>query len=331
MSSLGKNGARRAADQAVRRRLHLVLGAALAAIAMLIATTTAQAATPPTVSTRPAHQVSYGSANLSGSVNPHGSDASYYFQYGPTKAYGGQTAIADAGSGTRSIAVTLPVTGLQPLTVYHYRLVAVNGGGATIGADEKLLTTKVPLSLAILASPNPVVVGDTVTIQGTLSGTNNGKREVVLQASQFPFQTGFLNIGNPVVTLPTGGFSFLVPGLGLNTQFRVVTTTNPPVVSPVAVESVAVRVQSHVARTRRRHFARIYGTVSPAEDGMGVAILRITHGHGVLVKGTVLRHRDASSSQFSRIVPVHSGVYRVLVRVTSGAQVSNYGQPLLIR
>jgi hypothetical protein len=115
------------------------------------------------------------------------------------------------------------------------------------------------------------------------------------------------------------------------TQFRVVTSTNPPVASPVAVESVAVRVDSHVARTGRRHFARIFGTVTPAVDGMQVGILRIVHGHGVLVGGTLLHHRNATSSKFSRVVPVGAGVYRVLVRVTTGAQISNYGQPLLIR
>jgi hypothetical protein len=62
-----------------------------------------------------------------------------------------------------------------------------------------------------------------------------------------------------------------------------------------------------------------------------VAILRITHGHGVLVGGTLLHHRNATSSKFSRVVPVTPGIYRVLARVTSGAQISSYGQPLLIR
>ena len=79
-----------------------------------------------------------------------------------------------------------------------------------------------------------------------------------------------------------------------------------------------------------RHFARVYGTVSPAEDGMKVAILRIAHGRGVLVGGTVLVHANATSSRFSRAVPVKRGVYRVLVQVTNGAQVSNYSQPLLV-
>jgi hypothetical protein len=303
---------------------------AVACTAALAGASSAAAAALPTVSTGSAKAVSFGSATLTGSVNPNGKDSSYYFQYGPTRAYGGQTAIADAGAGVHSVSVKLPVTGLQPLTVYHFRLVAVNAAGASIGGDSRLLTTKVPLSLQILASPNPVLFGGTATVQGSLSGTGNANRVVVLQANPFPY-AGFQNIGNPELTSATGGFSFPVLGLTTVTQFRVATTTNPPVISPVAVEAVSVRVDSHIARTGRRHFARIFGTVTPAEDGMQVGILRITHGHGVLVGGSILHHRNAGSSKFSRVVPVRPGIYRVLVRVTSGAQASSYGQPLLIR
>jgi hypothetical protein len=292
--------------------------------------TTVQAASNPSVSTGAAKDVTFDAATLTGSVNPQGANTSYYFQFGLTKAYGGQTAIADAGAGKGTVKVKLPITGLQPITVYHYRLVAVNASGATLGADHTLLTTKVPLSLAILASPNPVVFGGPITVQGTLSGTNNASRQVVLQANSFPFTAGFQNVGNPEVTNSTGGFTFPLLGLSVVTQFRVVTTTNPPIVSPVTTENVAVKVTSHVAKTKRRGFARIYGTVTPAEDRVQVGMLRITHGHGVLVGGTVLTHHNATSSVFSRVVPVKRGVYRVLVRLT-GAQVSNYGQPLLIR
>jgi hypothetical protein len=322
--------ARTTARGAAARLTASAILAALAAVGQPGGDAQAAAALP-SVSTGAARQVSYGSATLAGSVDPRGRDASYYFQYGPTKAYGGQTAIADAGAGRRRLAVSLPVAGLQPLTVYHYRLVAVSSAGAAIGRDRTLLTKKVPLALQILTSPDPVLYGGSVIVQGTLSGTGNGNREVVLQANEFPFSAGFQNVANPELTTATGGFSFPVLGLARVTQFRVVTATTPPVLSPVAVENVAVRVSGHVGRTRRRHFARIYGTVTPAEDGMQVGILRITHGRGVLAGGTILRRGTASGSKFSRVVRVKRGVYRVLVRVTNGAQISNYSQPLVIR
>jgi hypothetical protein len=329
-SSVGTKPSRRRRSTP-RGAARLPLAAAAIALCSLALAAPALALTKPSVSTGPAHQVSYASAVLTGTVNPNGSSTSYYFEYGSTKRYGGQSTIASAGSGTRSVKVSIPIGGLRPITLYHYRLVAVNGSGASIGSDRVFLTTKVPLSLQILASPNPVPFGGAVTVQGTLSGTNNGGRAVVLQANQFPFTAGFQNFANAQLTDANGGFNFPILSLTLVTKFRVVTTTSSPVISPEVEERVAVRVSSHVAHTRRVHFARIYGTVTPAADGMRIGILRITRARGVLVGGTVLRHRNASSSRFSRVVHVRRGIYRVLAQITSGAQVSNYGQPLLIR
>jgi hypothetical protein len=312
-----------------------VLAMALVSLMLLALPVAAQAAVlRPGVSTGAAESVSYGTATLAGSIDPHGSDTSYYFQYGPTRAYGAQTAIADAGAGTSAVRVTVPVGGLQPLTTYHFRLVAVNATGAATGGDRAFTTLKVPLSLAILAAPNPTLYGGTVTIQGTLSGTGNGGVPVVLQANPFPYTQGFANAGNPELTTAAGGFSFPVLGLTEATQFRVVTTTRVPVVSPVAIEGVAVRVVAHVGRAHRRgrHHVRIYGTVSPAVDGAEVAVMRITGGRNQLVAGTTLHHDNATSSRFSCVTRVKRGaVYRVLVRVTNGAQTSNYSEPLFIR
>jgi hypothetical protein len=310
-------------------RRGLALGAVLVAASALPAT--ASAAGAPKASTGGAKEISYASAVLAGNVNPNGSNTSYYFQYGPTKAYGSQTAISDAGSGTSSGAVRLAISGLQPITVYHYRLVAVNASGVSTGSDNSFKTTAVPLSLQILTSPNPVTFGGSVTVQGTLSGTANANRAVVLQANAFPFTAGFQSVGNPELTTSTGSFTFTVPSLEQITQFRVFTTTNTPVVSPVATENVAVHVSSHVARTKRAGFARIYGTVIPAVVGAQVGVLRIAQGHGILAGGTVVKGLNSISGQFSRVVRVKKGAYRVLVKVAPGGVVSAYGTPLLIR
>jgi hypothetical protein len=322
---------RRRAPRPTNRRRNLGLAVALAVTMALAGAVSAQAAGAPKVSTGGSKHVAYSTAAVAGAVNPESSATSYYFQYGPTKAYGGQSAIASAGAGDKAVSVTADLSGLQPLTVYHYRLVAVNATGTTMGADHTFQTTKVPLSLAILASPNPAVFGGPVIVQGTLSGTDNANRQVVLQINAFPFTAGFVNVGNAELTNATGGFSFTLLGASTTAQFRVVTTTNPPIVSPVTTENVAVRVSSHIARTKRAGFARVYGTVTPAENGSQVGVLRITHGHGVLAGGTVLRAQGTTSSTFSRVVRVHKGVYRVLVRVVGAGQVSAYGQPLLIR
>jgi hypothetical protein len=327
--------AREAIARTAAKAACLLTACASAALAAA-APDAAGATSIPSAATGGAHNVSYGSATVSGRVQPHGANTSYYFQYGSTRAYGAQTPVGDVPANVRAQKVVAAIGGLQPVTTYHYRLIAVNSRGARTGADRTFTTRKVPLSLQILVAPDPVTFGATATVEGTLSGTGNGNRAVVLQANPFPYTSGFADVGNAELTNPSGGFAFFVPDLLRATQFRVVTTTKSPVTSPVAVEQVAVRVSAHVARARRHHHvrshhARIFGTVSPAVDGMQVGIMRVKHGHNVLVGGTVARPRNATSSRFSRVVRVHRGLYRVLVRVTNGAQTSNYSSPLLIR
>src|SRR5271156_2540234 len=97
----GHDHAGRAA--AVGRRWAATLAAAV--IAALAIAAPASAASKPSADTGGSKLVTYGSATLAGSINPQGSATSYYFQYGPTKAYGGQSAIASAGTGTKSVSV----------------------------------------------------------------------------------------------------------------------------------------------------------------------------------------------------------------------------------
>ena len=206
-------------------------------------------------------------------------------------------------------------------------------GAATRRSDRTLPTTKVPLSLAILASPNPVLFGGTVTVQGTLSGTGNAGRAVVLQANvRSPSRAGFQNLGNPELTNATGGFSFPVLALALVTQFRVVDDHQPAGRQPGrAGERRGAGRKPRRPRAGARGLRASSAPSRRPRTACRSAILRIARGRGVLVGGTMLRHRDAASSQFSRVVPVRRGIYRVLVRVTSGALVSNYGTPLVIR
>ncbi len=312
------------------------LGIALMTMAagLVLGSPVAGAATSraPVVYTGGAGAVGYGSVTLNGSIEPRGSETSYYFQYGPTKAYGLQTGILDAGSGTKSVHVTIAIAGLEPLTTYHYRLVAINADGSKAGGNRSFHTLRVPLSLGIFASPNPVPYGGTATVQGTLSGTGNGNREVVLQEIPFPYTATFVDVGNPELTTATGSFSFSVIGLVQGTYFRVVTTTSPAVISPTVPESVDLRVSATAGRVGARGKALFHGTVAPAKDGAEIAVMRSLHGRQVFVAGTRLRHRSTSSSRFSLLAKaVRGGVYRILVHIPGGPLSSTYSAPIFVR
>jgi hypothetical protein len=92
--------------------------------------------TAPTVATGSPSQVQQTSAVLNGTVDPKGQTTHYFFQYGPTTAYGVQTSPASAGSGSANVSVHATITGLTPGTTYHYRLVASNATGTSNGEDK---------------------------------------------------------------------------------------------------------------------------------------------------------------------------------------------------
>jgi len=48
-------------------------------------------------------------------------------------------------------------------------------------------------------------------------------------------------------------------------------------------------------------------------------MLRIAQGHGILAGGTVVKPLNSISGQFSRVVRVRKGAYRVLVKFAPAA------------
>ena len=287
---------------------------------------------PPGNYTGGATNITFSSAVIHGGVNPKGGVTNYFFQYGKTGSYGTQTPLAPAGNGTVTVAVSEPITGLEPATTYHFRIVTSSPAGTTDGVDHAFTTPRIPLSLQIAGVPNPVPFGEPLLVEGTLSGTGSANHAIMLQANHFPYTAGFKAVGNPELTNATGGFSFPVVGLLENTQLRVQTVGSPSVTSTVLLEDVAVRVTFHARRTHRRHRWRLYGTMTPAEPGALVGFqLLVAGGRTINEGGTVVKPGSSTESSFSRTVRLHhGGVYRALVKINDGAHVSAYSAPVLI-
>ena len=225
----------------------LVLGAAVIGLAMPASALAAK----PTVTTGAAANVTFQSARVNGSVDPNNEAATYYFQYGTTIALGSQTATTAAGGGNRAVRRSVDIGALAPVTRYYYRIVATNNSGTTLGKRRSFTTRRQPLGVSLAATPNPVkAASSATTLAGTLTGTGNVGRKVVLQASSWPYTAGFVNISNEQVTNATGGFSFPLLSVALNTQYRVQMPERPNIVSPIVSLGVKPYVKSKVNKRR---------------------------------------------------------------------------------
>jgi hypothetical protein len=99
---------------------------------------------PPAVSTGTAGAIGSTTATVSGTVNPQGAPTTYWFQYGRTASYGSTAPSPppSAGSGATARSVSLTLKSLTRRTTYHYRIVAGNSAGTSVGADRAFTTTR---------------------------------------------------------------------------------------------------------------------------------------------------------------------------------------------
>jgi PKD repeat protein len=132
--------------------------------------TTAAVPVPPSVASGPASGVSATRATLSGSVSPNGSSTSAWFEWGTTTAYGSATAAQSVGSGSSAVTVQASLSGLQPSTTYHYRVVAASSAGTSYGGDATFTTAAVSsITLPTVDTADPHVQRGKVQFRGTIN------------------------------------------------------------------------------------------------------------------------------------------------------------------
>jgi hypothetical protein len=151
------------------------------------------APTSPLVTTLVPTPVFATSATLRGSVNPAGEGEVFtYFEYGPTVAYGSPpTGTGTYPGGLAPLPQSAALTGLEPGTTYHYRLVGFNTTGTTNYGANQTFTTLVlgsgwPVStkLTVGEASAPLHVLDglgNTYVAGVFSGTAVFKSEITPQ------------------------------------------------------------------------------------------------------------------------------------------------------
>lgn len=147
--------------------------------------------------------VTEATATLTGQVASQNELTSFTFEFGPTAAYGSSTAVAPLNFGPSPEAVSAGLTGLEPGTTYHYRLVAANIGGTTAGADRTFTTASPAQGPGPGPSQPPPPAGPEPVPDPVLSTTFNAEPVSGRVLARVPGTTRFVPI-EQLTSLPTG-------------------------------------------------------------------------------------------------------------------------------
>jgi DNA-binding beta-propeller fold protein YncE len=251
------------------------------------------------VETKPASGVTYTEAALNGSLfnvdpNLESEGVHYYFQYGETNGYGNTIPAPpgeDIGIGEEKFEVSKPIGGLQPSTLYHFRLVGVNSFGTTFGPDRVFLTHGPP---QITAEP---AIANGRTEETLKDGLNPGGEE-----TKYYFEYGEApptgsSARTPEGAIPANGgptVEATIGGLKLGTtyHYRLVafheSEEGSPVVGPDQTFTTAL-IESESATSITDSGAKIEAVLNP---------------QGADVK---YRFEYGTSASYGTIVPIPDG------------------------
>jgi hypothetical protein len=97
----------------------------------------------PTLLTNSPQFITTNSAFLSTSVNDNGANTNVhvYYEFGLSTNYGSTTPGGNFASRTQTLLVSESISHLMPATIYHYRPIAFNNGGTSVGLDISFKTS----------------------------------------------------------------------------------------------------------------------------------------------------------------------------------------------
>ncbi|MBX7212133.1 MAG: cadherin-like beta sandwich domain-containing protein [Verrucomicrobiaceae bacterium] len=167
---------------------------------------------PPVPLASPATNVLASSATLNGTITGESFSGTMWFEYGPGASYGFTTPAQNFTPGLTAAPVSAPLTGLQPLLAYHYRLVASCAQGTFAGPDATFTTSSTATFNALTDVP--------VTVDGfTASGIT---LNVALGFAPAP--GAMLTLVNSTGVTPVSGtFNGLPNGAAISATFNSTT------------------------------------------------------------------------------------------------------------
>jgi hypothetical protein len=308
-------------------------------------------AAPPVAVTNPASDVGTTTARLNGSVDPNGRATTWYFEFGPTTAYGSRTPERSAGSGGTATAVSVALSGLTRGRLYHFRLVATSDAGTSRGADRSFTMGGAPGAVTDAASsvsPTKATLNGRVSPNGETTRwwfeygttTRYGSRTAIRTTSSaervratisnlrrdttYHFRLVAANDAGTAVGADRMFSTALTPGLGVVTS-RDVGTTTATLAGSVDPRGRSTAWWFEYGTTTR------YGSRTPSRSaGSGHTARAVAATLSGLTAGTVYHFRLVARNGFGTTHGADATFTTVGVTLAAPAQRVVFGRRLML-
>jgi len=169
----------------------------------------------PSVSTHSATNITTTAGTLNGHVNPQGSNTQVWFEYGFSTSLGNSTSRDTVTSITQ---FNERLTGLLPNTTYHFRAIAENSNGRSVGEIRSFVTGDEPQR--ILPSVSTHSATNITTTAGTLNGHVNPQGSNTQVWFEYGFSTSLGNSTSRDTVTSITQFNERLTGLLPNTTYH---------------------------------------------------------------------------------------------------------------
>jgi phosphodiesterase/alkaline phosphatase D-like protein len=282
----------------------------------------------PTVTTNAGSSITATGATLNGTVNANNASSTVSVEWGTSTSYGNSVTPSQSPvTGITNTSVNYSLTGIEPNTTYHYRVVATNMAGTSYGSDESFNTTAIAPDVT---TNYPTSVGDT---NATLNGTVNANNDATSAYIEWGLTTAY---GNTLSTTPSsitgytntsisGTVTTLLPNSTYHYRVVATNSTGTSYGSDISfsTSSLAPTAYTNSASSISKYEATLNGDVNPNNNATTVTFeygADTTYGTTVTAAQSPLNGSSAVPVTYNLtgIAPNSTYHYRVIASSSSG-------------
>ncbi|MGB8320483.1 MAG: hypothetical protein WCE54_20285, partial [Ignavibacteriaceae bacterium] len=181
-----------------------------------------QTTAAPIAATNNPTSITSTSATLNGTVNPNNFLTAVSFQFGLTTTYDKQVGADQSplSAGANDVNVTASISGLQPNTLYHFRIQATGNGNTVNGSDATFTTSSSGSAPGVTANSVSNITANTAILSAVINPNNSNTTVIFEYGTSTAYGNQATATPNPISGTSDVNVTANLTGLQSNTTYH---------------------------------------------------------------------------------------------------------------